>query len=360
MTIKECIDVVDNLKPNQYGIEDKVAWLTFLDMTIINDVLKTHEGYDGRYDNFTGYSPDILTVGLIVPSPYDRVYTAYLKMKIDEENGETARYNNSVTLYNTYLTEYKKWYTRLHMPLSPSDRRTMPQGKPSTLDVSEAQLEQLRKLLHAELHDEMLVELSDDNIYAIVKNYMDNNAQMLKGKDGLDGRDGKDGTDGKDGMNGSYGIGIQKAWVTEDGELHITLTSGVTQNLGVIKGDKGDKGDRVTDEQLERVVESCLEEHEQELINNIKPFSKISSVSLLSTLWSGSGNLYSQVVDIKGVTANSQVDLTPSVEQLAIFYEKDLAFVTENEDGVVTVYAIGQKPQNDYTMQVTITEVHYE
>ena len=29
MTIKECIDLVDNVKPNQYSIEDKVAWLSF-------------------------------------------------------------------------------------------------------------------------------------------------------------------------------------------------------------------------------------------------------------------------------------------------------------------------------------------
>ena len=46
------------------------------------------------------------------------------------------------------------------------------------------------------------------------------------------------------------------------------------------------------------------------------------------------------------------------MEQLAIFYNKDLTFVTENEDGVVTVYAIGQKPTNDYTIQATITEVY--
>lgn len=83
----------------------------------------------------------------------------------------------------------------------------------------------------------------------------------------------------------------------------------------------------------------------------------IGYVTLLASKWVGEGNKYSQVVEIDGVTQNSQVDLTPSVEQLSIFYEKDLTFVTENEDGVVTVYAIGQKPTNDYTIQVTITEV---
>lgn len=83
----------------------------------------------------------------------------------------------------------------------------------------------------------------------------------------------------------------------------------------------------------------------------------ISEVELLAANWTGSENLYSQVVSIEGVTENSQVDLTPSVEQLVVFYEKDLTFVTENEDGVVTVYAIGQRPENDYVIQVTITEV---
>lgn len=83
----------------------------------------------------------------------------------------------------------------------------------------------------------------------------------------------------------------------------------------------------------------------------------IGTVNLVATKWVGGDNLYSQVVSIDGVTENSQVDLTPSVEQLVIFYEKDLTFVTENEDGIVTVYAIGQRPTNDYTIQVTITEV---
>lgn len=88
-----------------------------------------------------------------------------------------------------------------------------------------------------------------------------------------------------------------------------------------------------------------------------KPTAKIANVELLAANWIGDANPYYQIVDIDGVTANSQVDLTPSIEQLLVFYEKDLGFVTENENGVVTVYAIGQKPENDYVMQVTITEV---
>lgn len=98
----------------------------------------------------------------------------------------------------------------------------------------------------------------------------------------------------------------------------------------------------------------------QKLAGYNESSARIGEVVLSASDWAGEGNLYSQVVSIDGVTEYSQVDLTPSVEQLVIFYEKDLSFVTENEDGVVTVYAIGQKPQNDYTIQVTITEVQYE
>lgn len=84
---------------------------------------------------------------------------------------------------------------------------------------------------------------------------------------------------------------------------------------------------------------------------------RVAEIALLAANWKGDASPYSQVVSIDGITPYSQVDLTPSVEQLSIFHDKDLAFVTENEDGVVTVYAIGQKPENDYTIQVTIKEV---
>lgn len=84
----------------------------------------------------------------------------------------------------------------------------------------------------------------------------------------------------------------------------------------------------------------------------------VGEVELLAENWEGEESPYYQEVTIDGITVNSMVDLEPSVEQLAIFHNKDLAFVAENEDGVVTVYAIGDKPANDYTIQVSITEVN--
>lgn len=84
---------------------------------------------------------------------------------------------------------------------------------------------------------------------------------------------------------------------------------------------------------------------------------RVAEIQLLASAWQGDTSPYSQVVDIDDITEYSQIDLKPSVAQLAVFHDKDLAFVTENDDGVVTVYALGDKPTNDYIMQVSITEV---
>lgn len=98
----------------------------------------------------------------------------------------------------------------------------------------------------------------------------------------------------------------------------------------------------------------------QTIMNQIASLAttSITQVVLKSSAWiTAADGLHSQVVTIDGITEYSKVDLLPSVEQLAIFHNKDVAFVTENEDGVVTVFAIGDKPTQDYTMQVSITEV---
>ena len=86
--------------------------------------------------------------------------------------------------------------------------------------------------------------------------------------------------------------------------------------------------------------------------------SWLTNVSIPASGWvTESTSLHSQVIKIAGTTKYSKVDLLPSVEQLAIFFEKNVSFVTENENGVITVYAIGDKPLLSYTMQVQITEV---
>ena len=57
------------------------------------------------------------------------------------------------------------------------------------------------------------------------------------------------------------------------------------------------------------------------------------------------------------ITPYSKVDLQLTSEQTAILYGKGLAFVAENDNGVVTVYCIGNIPEDNYTFQVVVTEV---
>jgi hypothetical protein len=98
-------------------------------------------------------------------------------------------------------------------------------------------------------------------------------------------------------------------------------------------------------------LQSIIENIENQLV------TRHSYVTLLASAWTGADRRWSQVVEVAGVTARSQVDLKPNPDQLLIFHEKDLTFVTENDNGVVTVIAIGDRPTHDYTMQVALVEV---
>lgn len=324
MTIKDCIDIVDNLKPNQYSVKDKVMWLSFIEEIIINEVLKTHEGYDGRYDLFEGYSEDKLSARLIVPSPYDRLYTAYLKMKIDEENGEVNRYNNSMVLYNTYMQEYRKHYNKTHMPINSLKRKLMmPPPKKVSSGLTDAEFENLKKELTHILTEYFANTVSEDKMYAIVTRFMQNNAQMLKGKDGKDGENGKDGytpIKGIDYFTDAEIVEILKPIRKEIEELAIPSSA----YINILGGADNWEAEDVTD----------------------------SSGNVIGVRYGQTVNLNNAVI-----TENSKVDLQITSEQMVIFYQKDLAFVTENDDGVVTVYCVGNIPENDYKIQAIVTEV---
>lgn len=86
-------------------------------------------------------------------------------------------------------------------------------------------------------------------------------------------------------------------------------------------------------------------------------YGKISSVTIYADKWKGSISPYSQVVTVESVSVNSKVDLQPNAEQLEAFGNLPASLIVGNNEGVVTVYAVGEKPKEDYTIQATITEV---
>lgn len=116
MTIREAIDRADSLKPNQYSMYDKVMWLSQLDSNIHRDILMTHEPVPT--EDFEPYDIDHMDNGLLVPFPYDELYVSYLKMKTDENDEETARYNNSAIIFNAHYDNFEKYINKTQMPVN--------------------------------------------------------------------------------------------------------------------------------------------------------------------------------------------------------------------------------------------------
>lgn len=84
---------------------------------------------------------------------------------------------------------------------------------------------------------------------------------------------------------------------------------------------------------------------------------KMVSISAPVADWKGATSPYSQVVAVDGISINSKIDIQLSVEQMEKFHDMDIAFSTENDGGIVTLYAFGDKPTEDCILQATVSEV---
>lgn len=124
MTIRECIDRINESKPNTFSDEEKVRWLAYLDGILWKETFATHERRhhrDGEEDEpvfiDTRYTVDDLQRHLLAPYPFDELYIAFCGLKIDELNGETIRYNNSAAMFNELKDDYTNWFHRTHRPI---------------------------------------------------------------------------------------------------------------------------------------------------------------------------------------------------------------------------------------------------
>ena len=119
MTISEAITQLQAVKENQYDDETLVRWISDLEGTLYEDIVKNHESSEdiphGRYSVDT----DMDTV-LMVPEPYSDIYIKYLMAQVDYHNAEMQRYTNSMIMYNVALDAFAGWYNRNNMPLQPN------------------------------------------------------------------------------------------------------------------------------------------------------------------------------------------------------------------------------------------------
>lgn len=77
----------------------------------------------------------------------------------------------------------------------------------------------------------------------------------------------------------------------------------------------------------------------------------------LSTSWTGN-DPYSQVITISGSTQYSKIDLQPSAAVIEeMINDGVIAIWVENDNGVLTAYALGGEPSSALTMQYIRSEV---
>lgn len=84
---------------------------------------------------------------------------------------------------------------------------------------------------------------------------------------------------------------------------------------------------------------------------------KLTTVTIPASGWVGSSNPWNQVIQCNGVNVNSKLDLQPTPTQIVELQDAEISLMATNNNGVVTIYALGGKPTFDMTMDVLITEV---
>ena len=97
-----------------------------------------------------------------------------------------------------------------------------------------------------------------------------------------------------------------------------------------------------------------------EYVNSIaasKP--KITTVTLSAANWTGSTNPWSQEVTINGLTATCKIDPQLTALQIVELQNEEITLMFQNDNGVATAWAIGNKPTEDYTLQILLTEVEF-
>lgn len=100
MTTAKAISAFDALRHNDISDSTKTEWITELDKRVFSELLSDYAPADKRtYAEYSGSAAQLLA-----PEGYCDIYVLYLIMKYDELNGESARFNNSASLFN------KAWY----------------------------------------------------------------------------------------------------------------------------------------------------------------------------------------------------------------------------------------------------------
>jgi hypothetical protein len=113
MTFREIIEAVNDCKPNALPERKKFRHLAELEGKIAADVFLADIANIRELER--KYPRDLDTEPLVT-HPHQDVYTLWLEAKIDQENGEYNKYQNSMEAFNAAYGNFVRWFARTYAP----------------------------------------------------------------------------------------------------------------------------------------------------------------------------------------------------------------------------------------------------
>ena len=104
MRIDKLLKIVRTLKPTPFEDDILLMWVNEVEGMVQTEVLLRSTADLTPYELDGQGEPT--AAELIVPYPFDRLYLQYLLAQIDYANGEYAKYQNSMQMFNACYTDY--------------------------------------------------------------------------------------------------------------------------------------------------------------------------------------------------------------------------------------------------------------
>lgn len=125
MTIRDLLEDVDRLYPNQADPEYKWARITQIEKMLRDECLLTHQISEAEAQKAAEIaSHDTLPADYepIAQPPYHDLYIHYAAAQIAAINADSDGYANQSTLFNNALLTYKNYFNRTHRSLDGGQR----------------------------------------------------------------------------------------------------------------------------------------------------------------------------------------------------------------------------------------------
>ena len=114
MTVKECVQYVDEVRPNAFPTEAKIAWVSQVEGRIAAEIFQMAPAELKQFIYRTAM--DDGDKELLVDPPYDDIYTAYLTAKVDTKNGEFNRLSTAAQAFNRLWDEFAAFIANQYDP----------------------------------------------------------------------------------------------------------------------------------------------------------------------------------------------------------------------------------------------------